>query len=61
MDINALSSLSVAASAASTDNYISTAVLKMSLEDYEVMSAEMAKMMEMSVTPHIGQNFDVTV
>ena len=61
MDINALSSLSIAASAASTDNYISTAVLKMSLDDYEVMSAEMAKMMERSVTPHIGQNFDVTV
>lgn len=61
MDINALSSLSVAASAASTDNYTSVAVLKMSLDDYEVMSAEMTKMLEQSVTPHIGRNFDVTV
>jgi len=61
MDIKALSSLNIAASAASTDNYISTAVLKMSLDDYEAISEELTKMMEQSVTPHIGQNFDVTV
>ena len=61
MDIRAISSLSTAASAASLDDCISTAVLKMSLDDYEVMGADLAKMLEASVTPHIGQNFDVTV
>lgn len=61
MDISALSNLQMMANAASLDNYVSTAVLKMSLDDYEVMGEQMTKMLELSVTPHIGQNFDVTV
>lgn len=61
MDITGLSTLSVAASQVSTQDYISTAVFKMSLDNYEAMNAEMTKMMERSVTPHLGQNFDVTV
>lgn len=61
MDIMGLSALSTAASLASNENYISTAVLNMSLDNYEEMGEEMTKMMERSVTPYLGQNFDVTV
>lgn len=61
MDIQSISTLSMMANAASTQDVVSTAVLKMSLDDYELMGAQMTKMLEQSVTPHIGQNFDVIV
>ncbi len=61
MDISSISTLSTMASTASLQDTISVAVLKMGLNDYEDMGAQMVKMMEQSVTPHIGQNFDVTV
>lgn len=56
MDIAALS---MNMSAASFINELGTAVLDKSLEQSEDMSQSMIKMMEASVTPHLGQNLDI--
>lgn len=40
---------------------VGTAVLDMNLEQLDTMSDGMKKMMEMSVTPHIGSNVDISV
>ncbi len=61
METNSISTLSMMANTASLQDVVSTAVLKMGLDDFEVMSAQMIKMMEQSVTPHLGQHFDMTV
>lgn len=58
MDIAALST-----SLAMTDvaNQASIQVLSMSLDDLETSGDGLRKMMEMSVNPGIGGNFDVSV
>ncbi len=61
MESSAISTLSMMANTASLQNTVSTAVLSMGLDDFEVMSEQMIKMMEQSVTPHLGQHFDMTV
>lgn len=59
MDIQGLSSLASVASTNQSMGDISTAVLSKSLDTYETMGDQMTKMMEQSVTPNIGQNFDI--
>lgn len=58
MDIPALS---VAMSQANTINQVNIAVLNKTLDTVEESGAMMIKMMEQSVTPHLGQNIDVSV
>lgn len=58
MDISALSSL--AASTASSD-VISIAMLSKAMDTFEDSGTDMVRMMEASVTPHLGQNIDVCV
>ena len=38
---------------------VSTAAMKQTMDTNETMGAEMVKMMENSVTPHLGNNIDV--
>lgn len=40
---------------------IGMAVLDMSMDSFEGMASEVARLMESSVTPHLGQNLDITV
>ena len=40
---------------------ISFALCDMAMEDMEVNAEGLRKMMEQSVTPHIGQNIDISV
>lgn len=58
MDITALSS---AMSLADVQTDFGMAMLDKSLDTMEVMGEGMKKMMEASVTPHIGGNIDVSV
>lgn len=58
MDIPALS---VAMSQANTINQVNIAVLNKTLDTVEESGAMMIKMMEQSVTPHLGQNIDVSI
>ncbi len=58
MDITELSLMNTQAS---TMNAVGFAVLDMSMETVEEAGDSMVKMMEQSVTPHLGQNIDVSV
>ena len=58
MDIPALS---VAMSQANTINEYNIAVLAKTLDTVEESGDLMIKMMEQSVTPHLGQNIDISV
>ncbi len=58
MDIAALS---MQTSALNTADMVSVAVFKKALETIEDSGEGMIKMMEQSVTPHLGQNIDLRV
>ncbi len=58
MDIAALSSVM---SQTALMNQVSTAVLSKSLDNMEVMGDGMKKILETSVQPQLGQNFDVSI
>lgn len=58
MDIAALST---AMYTAECMNQISFQILDMNLDNAEILGDGFKKMLEMSVTPHIGGNFDVSI
>ena len=58
MDIPALS---MAMSQWKIGNQVGTAMLAKSLDTAEVLGDDMVKMMENSVTPELGGNFDMSV
>ncbi len=58
MDIAALST---SLSRINTSNDVGVVMLSKALDTQEKMGAEMIRMMEQSVTPHIGSNIDITV
>ncbi len=58
MDIAALS---MSLNQINTSSEVGVAMLSKALETQETMGAEMVKMMEQSVNPHIGANIDVSV
>lgn len=58
MDIAALSSVM---SQTALMNQVSTVVLSKSLDNMEVMGDGMKKILETSVQPQLGQNFDVSI
>ncbi|MGF7141942.1 hypothetical protein HNQ56_000352 [Anaerotaenia torta] len=59
MTINSMAPASAAVSAGNAT--ISTAVLAKSLDTFEQTGESLIKMMELSVNPHIGGNFDMLV
>ena len=58
MDIPALS---VAVSQANVMSQYSVAMLSKSLDTMEEHGEQMIKMMEQSVTPHLGKNIDISI
>ncbi|MGN0479954.1 MAG: YjfB family protein [Lachnospiraceae bacterium] len=58
MDIPALS---MSLSQIDTTNKVGVAMLSKSLDTMEQMGDGITKMMEASVTPHLGQNIDLSV
>lgn len=56
-----IASLSVDLSINNVLSKASTQVLKMTMEQMEVTSEQMAKMMELSVNPGLGANLDVRI
>ncbi|MGP1403138.1 MAG: YjfB family protein [Catonella sp.] len=54
-----IASLSTEMAMSKTMSAVSTAVMKQTMDTNETMGAEMVKMMENSVTPHLGNNIDV--
>ncbi len=42
-------------------NAVSTQVMSQSLDVQETLGQDMVKMMEQSVTPNLGQNFDMSI
>lgn len=58
MDIAALSSVM---SQTALMDQVNTAVLSKSLDNMEVMGDGMKKILETSVQPQLGQNFDVSI
>ena len=55
-----IASVSTAMSMANLQTDIGVAVLSKSMDNMEVMGEGMKKILESSVTPHIGGNVDVT-
>ena len=53
--------LSMALSQVSTMNNVGVAVLSKQLDMNESMGQSMVAMMEQSVAPHIGSNFDMSI
>lgn len=56
-----ISEISISTNQTSLMNAVSTAVLGMSLDTAETTGENMVKMMELSVNPNVGSNFDVSV
>ena len=54
-----IASLSTELAMSKTMSAVSTAVMKQTMDTNEVLGTEMVKMMEKSVTPHLGNNVDV--
>ena len=54
-----IASLSTEMAMSKTMSAVSTAVMKQTMDTNETMGAEMVKMMENSVTTHLGNNIDV--
>ena len=54
-----IASLSTDLAMSKTMTAVSTAVMKQNMDTNETMGGEMVKMMEKSVTPHLGNNVDV--
>ncbi len=53
--------LAMAMSASKAQTEVGTAVLAKNLDSFEESGAAMVKMMEQSVSPHLGGNFDMSV
>ncbi len=56
-----IASLSVALSTINTGNDIGVIMLSKQLDVVETQGDSLVKALEQSVTPHLGQNIDVTV
>ncbi|MEY8392354.1 putative motility protein [Lachnospiraceae bacterium] len=56
-----IASLSTALSMTKVNNDISVLMLGKQLDQAEIMGDSMIKLMEQSVTPHLGGNIDVSV
>ena len=54
-----IASLSTDLAMSKTMTAVGTAVMKQTMDVNETMGTEMVKMMEQSVTPHLGGNVDV--
>lgn len=61
--LNTVSSYNIgtSVSAVSLPEVVSVAVLDMTMDLNEQLNASMIKMMEQSVTPHLGANIDVRI
>lgn len=61
--LNTVSSYNIGTSVSSVSlpEVVSVAVLDMTMELNEQLNAQMVKMMEQSVTPHLGGNIDVRI
>ncbi len=56
-----IASLSTTLSMSKVNNDVGVAVLGKQLDMVEVMGDSMIKMMEQSVTPHLGTNIDISI
>lgn len=56
-----ITQISLANAQANTMSSVGIAVLGMSMDAQETIGDEIVKMMEQSVTPHLGQNIDVSI
>lgn len=56
-----IASYAMTMSSVSTQSKVSMAVLDKTLEQQQQMGAELTKMMELSVNPSLGGNFDATI
>jgi len=58
MDVMDIANLSTSMAQSTTMNKVGTSVLSMTLNDSQEDGAALTKMMETSVNPSLGQNFD---
>lgn len=62
MDIlDSIANMSMSMSQANLMNQVSTQVLSMSLDAFEGAATEITKLMESSVNPNLGSNFDIRI
>lgn len=59
--VNNITSLSTPMSQSQLMTNVSTAVLDMALDTFEGQASELIKLMESSVQPDLGQNFDMNI
>lgn len=56
-----IAAMSMAMASNKTQDAVGTAVLAKTLDTYQANGAALTKMMEMSVNPSVGGNFDMSV
>ncbi len=56
-----IASLSTALSISKTNNDVGVLMLSKQLDSVETMGESMIKLMEQSVTPHLGGNIDISI
>ena len=59
--VNSIADMSIAMAGNQLMTNVSTAVLDMTMDTYQEQAAELTKMKETSVPPHLGQHIDMTI
>ena len=61
LSVDSIPTLAMGMSQINTLQSVNTALMSMSLDNASAQGSELAKMMELSVNPSVGSNFDMSV
>lgn len=61
LSVDSIPTLAMGMSQINTLQSVNTALMSMSLDTASAQGSELAKMMELSVNPSVGSNFDMSV
>lgn len=61
LGVDSIATLAMGMAQMNTLSQVNTGLLSMSLDNYTAQGSELTKMMELSVNPSVGSNFDMSV
>ena len=61
LSVDSIPTLAMGMTQMNTLSQINTGLLEMSLDNFSAQASELTKMMELSVNPSVGGNFDMSV
>ena len=61
LGVDSIATLAMGMAQMNTLSQVNTGLLSMSLDNYTAQVSELTKMMELSVNPSVGSNFDMSV